>query len=67
MENPWYILLAKQKTWKHVFNTNSKLSQNRTQKEFNWLFNDVWCLVIGCFNWKMGVFQQAVVADLLYS
>ena len=27
-----------------------------------WLFNDIWCyLVIGCFDWKIGVFQQAVV------
>ena len=28
----------------------------------NWLFNDIWChLVIGCFNWKIGVFVQTVV------
>ena len=28
----------------------------------NWLFNDIWChLVIGCFVWKTGFFQQTVV------
>ena len=28
----------------------------------NWLFNDIRrCLVIGCFDWKIGVFQQTVV------
>ena len=33
----------------------------------NCLFNDIWCyLVIGCFDWKIGVFQQAVVRSLLY-
>ena len=32
MENPCTFLLAKEKTWKHIFNTNSELSQNRTEK-----------------------------------
>ena len=33
--------------------------------EVNWLFN-IWCyLVIGCFDWKIGVFQQTVVKGLL--
>ena len=28
----------------------------------NWLFNDIsYCLVIGCFNWKIRVFQQRIV------
>ena len=28
----------------------------------NWLFNDIWCyLVVGCFDWKIGVFQQTIV------
>ena len=28
----------------------------------NWLFNDMWhYLVIGCFDWKTGIFQQTVV------
>ena len=28
----------------------------------NWLFNDIWCyLVIGCLDWKIGVFQKSVV------
>ena len=32
------------------------------QKTVNWLFNDIWSyLVIGCFDWKIGVFQQTVV------
>ena len=33
----------------------------------NCLFNDIWCdLVIGCFDWKIGVSQQTVVRCLLY-
>ena len=29
----------------------------------NWLFNCLWCcLVIGCFDWKIYVFQQTVVS-----
>ena len=28
----------------------------------NWLSNDMWCyLIIGFFDWKIGVFQQTVV------
>ena len=68
------FLLAKENTWKRIFNTNSELSQNRTEKQImpfkttlNWLFNDIWCyLVIGSFDWKIGIFQQAVVKGLLY-
>ena len=63
------------KTWNRIFNTNSELSQNRIEKQImlckttvNWLFNDIWCyLVIGCFDWKIGVFQQTVERALLYS
>ena len=74
LENPCTILLAKQKTSKCIFNTISKLSQNRTEKQImifkttvNFLFNDIWCyLVIGCFDWNIGVFQQTVVRGLLY-
>ena len=48
--------------------------QNPTEKQImlfkttvNCLFNDMWChLVIGCFDWKFGVFEQTVVRDLLY-
>ena len=66
LENPCTFLLAKEKTWKRIFNTNSELSQNRTEKQImpskttvNWLFNDIWCyLFITCFDWKIGVFQQ---------
>ena len=32
----------------------------------NWLFNDICHLVIGCFDWKIGVFQQTVLRGLLY-
>ena len=43
--------------------------QNRKEKQImpfkttvNWLFNDMWCyLVIAFLDWKIGVFQQAVV------
>ena len=63
------FLLVKEKIWKRVFNTNSELSQNGTEKQImpfkttvNWLFNDIWCyLVIACFDWKIVVFQKTVV------
>ena len=68
LENFCTILLAKEKAWKRIFNTNSQLSQNPTEKQsmpVNW--NDIWCyLVIGCFDWKIGVFQQTIVRGLLY-
>ena len=58
------FLLAKQNTWKCIFNTNSELSQNRTEKQImpfkttlNRLFNDLWCyLITGSFNWKISIF-----------
>ena len=69
MENRCTFLLAKEQTWKRIFNTNSELSQNRTEKQImlskttiNWLFSDKWCyLFIACFDWKIRVFQQTVV------
>ena len=69
LKSPFTHLLAKEKAWKHIFNTNSELSQNRTEKQImlskttvNLLFNDIWCyLVIASFEWKIGVFQQTVV------
>ena len=69
LENPCTFLLAKEKTWKSIFNTNSELLQNFTEKQtipfkttVNWLFNNAWrYLVIGCFDWKIGIFQQTVV------
>ena len=46
LENPCTLLLVKEKTWKRIFDTNSELSQNRTEKQImapkttiNWLFN----------------------------
>ena len=74
LENPCTFFLAKEKTWKRIFNNNIELSQNRTEKQIilfktavNWLFNNIWCyLVIGCFDWKIAVFQQTVVRGLLY-
>ena len=64
-ENTCTFLLVKEKTWKSIFNTHSKLPQNRTEKQImpfnttvNWLFNYLWrYLVIGCFDWKIGVSQ----------
>ena len=65
LENRYTFLLAKEKTWKGIFNINSELMQNRTVKQIilfktaiNCLFNDIWFyLIIGCFDWKIGVFQ----------
>ena len=72
LEKPCTFLLAKEKTWKRIFNTNSELSQNRTEKQtmsfkttVNWLFNDIWCyLDMGCFDLKNDGFQQTVVGGL---
>ena len=69
LENPCTFLLAKEKTWKCIFNTNSELSQNRTEKQImpskttvNWLFNDIWhYLVIACFDREITIFQETVV------
>ena len=33
LENPCTVLLAKEKAWKFIFNTNCELSQNRTEKK----------------------------------
>ena len=68
------FLVAKEKVWKRIFNTNSELSQNHTEKQImlfktavNCLFNDIWSyLVIGCLDWKNGLFQQTVAGGLLY-
>ena len=40
-----FFLLAKEKTWKHIFNTNSGLSRYRTEKQIMAfrIFNDKWC------------------------
>ena len=64
-----YLFACERKDLKRTFTINSKLSQNRTEKQIvpcktivNCLFNDVWSyLVIRCFDWKIGVFQQRVV------
>ena len=68
LENPCTFLLAKENTWKHIFNTNSELSQNRTEKQImpskttvDWLFNDIRYLFIAFFDWKIVVFQQSVI------
>ena len=62
------FLLAKENTWKRIFNSNSELSQNCTEKQImsskttiNWLFNNICYLFIACFEWKIDVFQQTVV------
>ena len=63
----WKIFfLAKEKTEKHIFNTNSELSQNCTEIEImpckttiNWLFNNIWrYLFIDGFDWKIAVFHH---------
>ena len=65
--------LRKKRPENVLFNTNSELSQNPTEKQImlfkttvSGLFNDICYLVIGCFDWKIGVFQQTVVRGLLY-
>ena len=62
-------MLAKENTWKRIFNANEELSQNCTEKQImpskttiNWLFNDIWWyLLVTCFDWKIDFFQQTVV------
>ena len=65
LENPFTFLFAKENTWRRIFNTNSELSQNRTDKEImlfkttrSWLLNDIWCyLVIGFLIEKLAFFN----------
>ena len=54
-------MLTKEKTWKLIFNTNSQLSQNRTEKQIisfkttvNWVFNVIWCysVIFWLKNWR---------------
>ena len=47
-QNTYTFLLVKENTRKSIFNTNSELLQNRTEKQImsfkttlNWLFNDI--------------------------
>ena len=56
-ENPCNFLLAKEKTGTCIFNINSELPQNRTEKQImpfkttlNWLFSDICYLVISSFD-----------------
>ena len=51
-----------------MFNANSGLLQNRTEKQkmvlkttVTWLFHDICYLVIGSFYLKIALFQQTVV------
>ena len=53
---------------KCIFNTNSELLENCTEKQImpskttiNSLFNDICYLFLACFDWKIDVFQQSVV------
>ena len=68
LENPCTFLLTIETTQKRIFNANCELLQNRTEKQImpfirtvNWLFNDTCYLVIGCFDWNIGIFQWSVV------
>ena len=52
VENPCTFLYAKEKSLKGIFNTNSELSQSRTEKQImpfkttvNWLFNDIYDVI----------------------
>ena len=65
-------MLVKQKAWKNIFNTDSKLSEDLTQKQimiFKTTVNriNLWrYLIICCFDWNTGVFQQTVVVRVYY-
>ena len=69
MGNPCTFLLMKEKIQKLIFNTDSELSQNHTEKQImpplttvNWLFNDKWCyLLIACLYWKISFSRQTIV------
>ena len=63
------VLLAKEKTWKRIFNTNSKLSQNRTEKAVVRFVRFIISFIVdhlyGCFSYFKGLFQY--VQDSLYN
>ena len=73
LENPCALLLAKEKTWKRIFNPNSEVSQNHTERQFisskttiNWLFHDI-CYLVIVFYLINGIFQQTVVRVYIIS
>ena len=72
LENRCTFMLVKQKAWKNIFNTDSKLSEDLTQKQimiFKTTVNriNLWrYLIICCFDWNTGVFQQTVVVRVYY-
>ena len=50
---PLYLFACERKDLKHIFNTNTELLQNRTEKQImlfkttvNCLFNDIWCYLV---------------------
>ena len=53
LKNPCTFLLAKEKTWKHIFNSNSELSQNYTEKELCHL--------------KQQLIDYLIIYDVIYS
>ena len=54
--NPCTFLLVKEKTRKRTKKTNYAIQNNSKLA-----INDMWCyLLIACFHWKIGVFQQTV-------
>ena len=75
LENPCTFLIAKEKTWKRIFNTNSELSQNRTEKQIMlfkttvkyWLFNDIYMILFSHWlfwlqNWRFSTSSCNLVA-----
>ena len=74
MENTCTFLLAKEKTWKRIFYTNSELSQNRTGKQMPpkttvyWLFNMLFSLSLFWLkNWRFSVNScKAFFNELLF-
>ena len=54
---PLYLFVCERKDLKRIFNTNSELSQNRTEKQImplkqtvDCFFNNIYYLVISCFD-----------------
>ena len=68
LKSPCTFLPEKEKNWKLIFNTNSELFQNRTEKQIILCETTVnrpfkWCyLVIACFDWTIGIFQEFIMS-----
>ena len=65
MENASTFLLAKEKTWKYIFNTSSELSENRTEKQI--IIKSSSAAVLAASSDRLGPHGSVQVSTLIKS